>query len=153
MERRSPFPGHDAVTLGSLTFPGFYLALASAAPGTTVSSVGTAEAGGVSTVQIRVQQHNPSVDPTGIITQLTSRDFFIDPATSLIVKTEVMTHPLETLTVSLPEDVYFSNYQRVNGVMVPFTVTETINGQKVWTIQLSSVQFNSGLGDADFALP
>ncbi|MGH9396170.1 MAG: hypothetical protein ACRD18_04895, partial [Terriglobia bacterium] len=132
-------PGHNAIGMGALTFPYLYLALASATPNTTVSTIGTAQVSGVHATQIRVQRHYASsYDPNGAIARLTTRDFFIDPATSLIVKTEFMTHPLKTFTVSLPEDIYFSNYQRVNGIMAPFTITETINGQKIWTIQLSS---------------
>lgn len=149
----APIPGHNAIGMGSLTFPGLYLALASGAADTTVSAVGTAQVDGVNTTQIRVQRHYASsYDPNGTIAQLTTRDFFFDPTTFLVVKTEVMTHPLKTFTLSLPEDIYFSDYRRVNGVAVPFTMTETINDQKIWTIQLSSIQFNSGLGDASFSL-
>lgn len=150
----NPIPGHNAINMGSLTFPSLYLSLASLAANATISSVGTAQINGVNALQIRVQRHYPaSQDPQGVLAQLTTRDFFIDPSTYLIVGTEFMTHPTKTFTVSLPEDIYFSNYQRVNGVMVPFAVTETINGQKIWSLQLSSIQFNGGLSDADFTLP
>ncbi|MGH9470813.1 MAG: hypothetical protein ACRD1N_10800 [Terriglobia bacterium] len=126
--------------------------LASAAPGTTVSTVGSATVKGITATRIRIQRHYASsFDPNGLIARLTTRDFFVDP-TGLVVKTEAMTHPIKTFTESLPEDIYFSDYQRVNGIAVPLTITETINGQKIWTVQLSSIQFNSGLGDPDFSL-
>ncbi len=145
--------GHNALALGSLTFPYLPLVAASLNSTTTVSTVGTVPVNGANAVQIRVQRHYASsYDPNGLIAQLTTRDFFIDPTTSLIVKTEQMTHPQETFTVSLPEDISFSNYRAVNGVMVPFTITDTVNGQQIWTIQLSAIQFNTGLTDADFSL-
>lgn len=56
------------------------------------------------------------------------------------------------LPVSFPEDVYFSNYQGVNGVMVPFSIMDTVNGQQPWAVHLSSMQFNTGLTDSDFAM-
>jgi hypothetical protein len=149
----SKISGHNAISLGSLTFPYLPLVAASLNSTTTVSTVGTAQVNGANVLQIRVQRHYASsYDPNGLIAQLTTRDFFIDPTTSLIVKTEQMTHPQETLTVSLPEDVFFSNYRAVNGVMVPFTITDTVNGQPIWSIQLSAIQFNTGLTDADFSL-
>lgn len=150
---KSSIPGHNAIGMGSLTFPYLYLMLASSASGTTVSTVGTAQANGISATQIRLQRHYASsIDPNGVIARLTTRDFFIDPTTGLVVKTEAMTHPTNTFTMSLPEDIYFSNYQRVNGIAAPFTITETVNGQKIWTIQLSSIQFNTGLSDSAFQL-
>lgn len=151
--KETPVPVHDALTLGSLTLPGFYLALATAAPVTTVSTVGTAEVEGVTAAVIRVQRHPAASDPAGFIARLSSRDFYVDSANGLVVKTEVMTHPVDTLTISMPEDIYFSDYQRVGAVEVPFAITETISGQTIWTIQLSSVQLNSGLSDSEFVLP
>lgn len=149
-----PIAGHNAISLGALTLPGLYLVLASTSPSTTVSTLGTEQYNGVAAIHVRVQRHYPAAqDPQGVLAQLTTRDFFIDPSTYLVVGTEFMTHPTKTFTVSLPEDIYFSNYQRVNGVMVPFAAAETINGQKIWSLQLSSIQFNSGLSDADFSLP
>ncbi|MGH9359770.1 MAG: hypothetical protein ACRD1O_11450 [Terriglobia bacterium] len=145
-------PSHNALNLGALTFPYLSMAAAAANSTTTVSTIGTAQVGSVQALQIRVQPHyTSSFDPNGTIAQLTTKDFFIDPTSFLILKTEIMTHPLQTFTVSLPEDISFSNYQRVGGVIAPFTITETINGQEIWTIQLSSIQFNTGLNDADFS--
>jgi hypothetical protein len=146
-------PGHNAINLGSLTFPYLWLSMAVADPHTTVSTVGTVEVSGVRAIQVRVQRHYAaSFDPHGTIAQLTTRDFFIDPVSSLVLKVELMTHPLKTFSISLPEDLYFSNYQRVNGVMVPFSISDTVNGQQTWSIQLSSIQFNSGLSDSDFSM-
>lgn len=149
----TPIPGHNAVNLGALTFPYLWLAGAAGNPQTTVSTLGTTQVNGTSAIEIRVQRHYAtSYDPTGAIAQLTTRDFFVDPTTFLILKTEIMTHPAKTFSLSLPEDLYFSNYQRVSGVLVPFSIEETINGQEIWTVQISSVQFNSGLSDADFSV-
>ena len=44
----------------------------------------------------------------------------------------------------------FSNYQTVNGVAVPFSISETARGQALFTIQLNQVTFNSDLADSDF---
>jgi outer membrane lipoprotein-sorting protein len=44
----------------------------------------------------------------------------------------------------------FSAYQAVNGVLVPFSVSEFVAGQQTMAIQLSHVTFNSGLTDSVF---
>jgi hypothetical protein len=44
----------------------------------------------------------------------------------------------------------FSNYQAVNGVLVPFTLIDLIAGQKTAEMKLDQVTFNTGLTDADF---
>jgi hypothetical protein len=146
-------PGHNAANLGSLSFPFLWLAGATANSQTTISSEGAATVNGIQAIVIRVQRHYAaSYDPSGLIAQLTTRDFFIDPTTLLILKMEIMTHPAKTFSVSLPEDLYFSNYQHVSGVLVPFSIEDTVNGQEIWSVQLSSIGFNSGLSDSVFSL-
>ncbi len=146
-------PGHNAINLGSLSYPYLWLAAAATAATTTVSSEGAAVVNGVNTVDIRVQLHySTATDPNGTLAQLSTRDFFIDPTSFLIVKAEFMTHPVNTISVSLPEDIYYSNYQQVNGAVVPFTIMQTVNGQQIWTAQLSSIQFNTGLSSANFTM-
>jgi hypothetical protein len=44
----------------------------------------------------------------------------------------------------------FSDYRAINGILVPFSITERVAGQTTWTIQLSQIAFNTGLGDTDF---
>ena len=44
------------------------------------------------------------------------------------------------------------NYTAVNGVTIPMTVTEKIEGQTIWQVQLTSVSFNAGLTDADLTV-
>jgi hypothetical protein len=48
------------------------------------------------------------------------------------------------------QDVLYSNFQQVNGVVVPFSITEKISGQQTWAIQLNAIQFNTGLTEANF---
>ena len=45
------------------------------------------------------------------------------------------------------------NYTVVNGVNIPMTVSERMDGQMIWQAQLTSISYNVGLTDAVFTLP
>lgn len=49
-------------------------------------------------------------------------------------------------------DVYFSNYQKTQGVEFPMTITESLNGTPWATITIQTVTFNNGLADAAFPI-
>ncbi len=48
---------------------------------------------------------------------------------------------------------YLGDYRAVNGLAVPFYQEDAVNGQVLYALQLSQVQFNVGLSDFDFSLP
>jgi outer membrane lipoprotein-sorting protein len=47
----------------------------------------------------------------------------------------------------------FSNYRQVDGLMVPFTIRQTFNGQPQGEVVYEQVQFNVPLGDDLFRMP
>ena len=47
----------------------------------------------------------------------------------------------------------FGNWQTINGMQIPFQQSEFLGDQLMSTTTVTSVQFNVGLNDADFALP
>lgn len=51
------------------------------------------------------------------------------------------------------EETYFSNYQSVNGVLVPYHVSVFVDGQPESDFVFTSAQLNVGLPDSDFAIP
>jgi len=44
----------------------------------------------------------------------------------------------------------FSDYRLVNGIAVPFQQSESFEGQLMYQIQFTAVQFNVTLTDTDF---
>lgn len=85
-----------------------------------------------------------------LLNTLTTRDFFIDPQTFQVVATLDKEHPEGKDQIEFPHMMFFSDYRPVNGILVPFSITERVAGQKTWTIQISQIAFNNGLGDIDF---
>jgi hypothetical protein len=143
--------GYDnSVNFGSLTFPYAYMVTLLQDSSMSISYVGLETAKNGNKVQ-HIQIHKVfTPDPGGMFGKLTTRDFFIDPATFQVVSTLDMVHPKNASNVNIPHEMQFSNYQRVNGVFVPFTVTEFTAGQRTFTLQLSEISFNDGLQDVDF---
>ena len=58
----------------------------------------------------------------------------------------------DDLRQSYLHELLFSDYQSVNGILVPFTITEKMGGQQTWSMTLSSLTFNSRLSDTPFKL-
>jgi hypothetical protein len=47
-------------------------------------------------------------------------------------------------------EMYFSNYQNVNGIAVPFKRSLYVDGKLATDLTLTSIAFNTGLVDSDF---
>src|SRR6185437_7396624 len=77
-------------------------------------------------------------------------DLYIDTTSLLLVGIEVQSHPVDTITKSIPQRFYFSDYREVNGALMPFSVTETLGGQRTWKLELADLQLNPGFADSEF---
>lgn len=141
----------NAVNFGSLTLPYVHIAAGLNDQSTSLSYIGVNSQDNRKTYDIRIQQAlPPDRDPTGILGKLTRRDFFIDTQTFQIVRVSDMVHPEKITTIDIPHEIEFSDYRSVNGVALPFSISEKTDGQHTYTIQISQISFNSGLQDADF---
>jgi hypothetical protein len=142
--------GHNTFNAGALTLPICTINAATLDSTATIIDMGTVKFGSAVVRQIRIQRSLPG-DTNGSLSKLTRRDFFFDPTSSLLVEIQDAVHPpADAVNGTLLHVLDFGNYQKINGIVVPFSVTETLNGQQTWTVQLSSLVFNTGLSDADF---
>ena len=148
----SQIPYHNTVNFGNLAFPISFLSTIIGDASTSITYVGLEARNGVQVHHLRTQKIFPSkIDPGGIVSKLSTRDFFIDSTSFQIVATQDMVHPEGASTIDYPREMQFSDYRTVNGVLVPFAVAEVATGQLTYSIQLNQVTFNTGLQDSDFA--
>jgi hypothetical protein len=91
-------------------------------------------------------------DPDGTLSKLSAVDYYIDPQTFLVLSTEDLTHPVQSLSESYRHSIEFDGYTAMSGVAVPAVVREKVAGQTTWEFHLSSITLNSSLSDSDFAL-
>jgi hypothetical protein len=141
-----------AFSLRSLSWPVVDLVGALSDPAATISYVGLVSSDQGQAYQIHIQETYPAgADPSGLQSSASARDYFIDPKSFLLVEiknTQASGNPPQ----NYEQSILFSGYTNVNGLMVPFSITETVAGQQTWVVQLNSVNFNVGLTDSDFQL-
>jgi hypothetical protein len=73
-------------------------------------------------------------------------DFYIDASTFQVVMSQ------EMLAKGVLHQTHYSDYQVVNGLLVPFAIRESYFGQPMSLIQLNQVSFNTGLQTSVFQL-
>ena len=101
---------------------------------------------GSSVHDIQVQLYTPGNAKADSMSEYHMIDFFIDPNTFQVVMTQ------DNVPNHIVHQIRYSDYRLVNGVFVPFSISEQMGGQTTREIQLSGITFNVGLQDATFAL-
>ena len=149
----SAIPVHNTLGATILTLPYPAIAAALSDPAATVTSFGLVNTGGKSAYQIRVSRtFAKQNDPDGTLARLSAVDYYIDPQTFLVLRTEDLTHPVQSLSESYNHSIEFERYTTMSGLAIPTLVREKVAGQTTWEFQLSSITLNSNLADSDFAL-
>ena len=147
-----PILRQSANDIGSLTLP--LLSLIAAIQDSSASIVygGLVAHDGASAYDIRLQEvYTQQQDPGGNRGVREARDFYIDPKTFLITAISDRVYFGGPSDTGVSHENLFSNYQPENGIMMPLTVVETVQGETGFTMTFSQVTFNSGLADSDFA--
>ncbi|MFZ0821522.1 MAG: hypothetical protein WAM91_15755 [Candidatus Acidiferrales bacterium] len=84
------------------------------------------------------------------LTQNSEIDVFINTQTGLIAKIAYM-HRTETdWRIGIPMEIYYDNYQTVNGMLIPYHQRTVIRNSIKTDLNITSVQFNVGLADSIF---
>ncbi len=145
-------PYHNAITLGSLTFPYSRIVAALQDSSFSATYVGLQEIAGSQFHQIRLSKQVVSGSAaTEASKKLGTVDVFIDPNSFAVLGIQDLTHPRQTILKDIHHAIYFADFRVINGVSVPFAIDETIDGQKTWSLHLNDVRFNAALTDADFS--
>lgn len=111
-------------------------------PQLRLSYRGTTQINGHSVHKVRVQQVSLLNINVNLPTQ--TIEFYVDASTFQVVSAQ------DVLPKGVPHELQYSDYRPVNGVLVPFSISESIAGQPNCVIQLSQVSINAGLTKASF---
>ncbi len=133
----------------------FFPALGSlaAGPNVVLAYIGqeTRNGAAVQHIQSYIYQQNPSgVSPSP--QQLSTMDFYLDATTLLPVAITFNAHPDNTASTNLLIEVDLSNYQVMNGAMVPTHIQRSQQGNVLVDITVSGASFNTGLPLSDFTI-
>jgi hypothetical protein len=72
-------------------------------------------------------------------------DLYFDPATHLLVKSANVLQGTDPRMAHYMKVVTYGDYRPVNGVQIPFRMSESLNGRPVWTLQINHAQFSTKL--------
>lgn len=77
-------------------------------------------------------------------------DFYFDPTSHLLIKSANSIRIDGAGSADFLRVISYDDYRSVQGSMVPFRFTQTLNGQKQWTLQLTTVQLDPTLETSSF---
>jgi hypothetical protein len=148
---RQPSSSYSLANAGSLTLPYVRVASILADTTTSIAYLGTvATATGQSyDIHIAPNLFGSNPVPPGI-SGVGAFDLFIDSTSYLVVALLEAVHSDSTFQQTYFHEVDFSSYQRAGGIFAPMAIAEKVGGQQTWSIQLSSISFNSGLTPETF---
>jgi len=148
----TPIPFYQAVNMGSsFAFPVGKLLAALQDPSTNITYGGLLTRGGSQVYDIRIAGlQAPAPIASASPTRLPMEEFFIDSTAFHIVSILSRAYAKDGSLRTRPAEIQFSDYRTVKGILVPFSVTNLIDGQCTFTIQLAQVTLNNNLSDSDF---
>ena len=146
----SPMPPQNRVKPASATFPLFQVLAAVQDGSFNVTYSGLVTHNGQQAHDILVQQTFGSNDLLGARSKITRAHIYIDPTALTVQAIDDQAYRRDGEPGETPHEMQFSNYQEVNGILAPFSVIELLGGQKLSTIQMKQLSFNSGLAETDF---
>ena len=82
----------------------------------------------VDVLQQQQPQISTSASLTALLTHLSISHLYLDPVTFLPSALSFNTHPDDNSGTDIPVHVVFTNYQQVNGVMIPYRIQRYVNG-------------------------
>jgi hypothetical protein len=144
--------GFSLLSPSCLIFPYLQLAITlnQKAP-FTASHLGLVEVDGHSAHDIRVRTviyDGPSQKSWA--SEIGALDFFVDASTFQVLMTRDMARPSRNSAGGPPHEIRFGDYRAMNGVLIPYTISESIASQQTWVIHLDKMAFNTGLVDSNF---
>lgn len=106
-------------------------------------------------VQVVSVSFVPTSDPqwADFYRSMTQTLFYIDQATGFVSKIQYQNFAEGDSNVSEKVEVFFSDYRSVSGIQFPFKQASYADGHLRSTLTFSTVTFNTGLTDAEFAVP
>jgi hypothetical protein len=143
----------SAMSVQTLDLPLFTTLLSFGAPNVSVQSQGMDTINGQATQKILISPQAATDDPFG---QLRSTAWTMTVwigSSGLPVQIAYTRLADSNPTASITRIRQYSGWQTVNGLEVPFHQEDYAGSQHVFTLQIQSVQFDTGLTDTDFVVP
>ena len=83
-------------------------------------------------------------------TPMVATNLYLSESSHLLIKASTIATAAGSSRSTLLVEDRFDDYRQVDGVLVPFKMTESVGGVAVFTMQLSDVKINQGISDDAF---
>lgn len=140
----------QVASIETFNFPVIQVANAFTDSSVNVSYLGTTVRVGHQVVGVHIRTLSLPYFATDVRVQLVDKDFYFDATTFQIITVEDYAFPSDQIMNGVRHQVQFSNYQLVQGIMVPFSIADSIGNQAFTAFTLNQVSFNAGYTDSQF---
>ena len=141
------FPYQPSMFPASLALPHLQLPSVLNDPHVSLSYKGIVQVDGRSAHDIRAQRLFVGQSQADRMAEYRIIEFFVDSSTLQLLMAQ------DNIPKHIVHKLRYSNYKKLNGVLVPSSIAEEMGGQKTWDMQISQTSFNTGLQDSAFTLP
>ncbi len=144
-------PGHGALSIQSPVFPFLSDLVNTADLSVAIQDLGTKIVDGTSCHGVAIMRHASSADSFAQFRDLASPlKVWVSLQSALPVRIDFIRLADDNPYLAMNFSRTFSDYRLVNGIAVPFQQSESFEGQLMYQIQFTAVQFNVTLTDTDF---
>lgn len=151
-------PGEDqnsfelSLSAQSPMFPLPWLADRFADTDVAIVSLGNEVLKGVAVMHLQLTNTFNSTPNQKHYSSFTTADVWLDAKTNLPAKISYERRSAGGPVAPIPISYEYSDYRNIQGVLYPFQIRKSVNGTLWGVITVQSVQFNTGVADAAFAL-
>ena len=139
----------DPASFQNILFP--WAHLVAAWNGGSLSYLGLENRNGESVHHISVTGASRSgFDATEDAKKAHTIDLFVDSKTGQVQSVISVAYSTDFPIRTCAREIAYSDFRPISGVVVPFSITESVCGQQTMTIQLGEITFNNNLNDSDF---
>jgi hypothetical protein len=143
-------PLEAVATIQGVDFPLPFLIGAYNNPDIAIQYVGSETLNGVSVQHLRLWNTLNSQPDIQNLSSLTTRDIWLDGASSLPVQIAYGCWANTYANVTIPVVNSYSGYQTVGGYAHPSSIAILVNGTPSISATIQSIKFNTGLSDSNF---
>jgi hypothetical protein len=143
---------HNCLTQAVWFVPTLSLLDAISNPNISVAYIGSESKNGEAVQHVHFTlQYQASPESNQLIANLSGTDVYFSAASGLPIAVKFNIHPDSDAGTNIPVDIEFSNYQPMNGILMPFHVQKFVNGSLFLDLQVETVALNTGLNDSVFS--
>jgi len=148
-------PDHNLLTDSTWFFPALTIGRIASSPAYVVQEVADETGLAAAVIHLHVSKMPAAATPSYLVTimqRLSTMDIFLNQSTLLPTILSFNIHPTGNALIDIPVEIHFSDYNSVDGVMIPLHVQRFENGSLVLDLQFQNTIVNSGIAPGVFQI-